>query len=348
MGFVDFVVKYDPDKDTPEDLSKRIIYSLTISRLKANKPCVWFVGGDSGEGKSTSVLKLMEVILSLQGLALKDYVRDVNIHTPIEYPEKLDKILGLSNDKAENKRLRKVNVLCMHEAREVIKAKMWHSFLNQAIGDVNAMSRSIKRLVTFIVSQFIRDISSDIRYTITIYSKVFRPKGKRARLYVSMMWKDDRDLEKPRLRKRKLMGYIIMPNGKYRKYIPDYLELSLPDKEVVKQFEKDDFESKSVIIRKKIDRLVAEMKTELEAENSKVAAMVEYYSKNIDNLSLIGKRRGKNFSVNQDVKNIHGLTDFEFREFGSKLNEKLRGLKLESKEARENAEGFEEDDLNGE
>ena len=30
MAFTDFVVKYDPNKDSPRDLTKRILYSIII------------------------------------------------------------------------------------------------------------------------------------------------------------------------------------------------------------------------------------------------------------------------------------------------------------------------------
>jgi len=314
MAFCDFVVKHDPSKEAPEELTKKILYSIIIKRLKAHKPAVMFVGGDSGEGKSFTALRLQELLLEIQGLNTMDYIEAINVYTPLEYPEKLDALLF-------DKELKKANIICMHEAREIVKAKLWYTFLNQSISDVNAMSRTIKRLCIIVISQFIRDISNDIRYTLNYYCIVRRPKQKRARLYINVLWKDDRDLEKPKLRRRKLSGYVVNKYGKYRRYVPQYLELRKPSAELIKIFEKKDFESKSGIIKKKINSLIKEIKSDVGAENIKVASMVDHYLKNPDNLGLIGRRiRGK-WKVNPKFRDMHDLTKIEAKEFEKKLNE---------------------------
>lgn len=342
MGrYFDFCVRFDKDKDTPEELTKRILYSLFIQRIKAKKPVVAFIGADSGEGKSYSTLRLMELLLELQGINIRDVLDDVNVFTPIEYPVKLNNLLfpsetkkhyqdKLTNEELEKKLrlLKKVNVICMHEAREIVKAKNWHTFLNQAISDVNAMSRSIKRLCFFVISQFIRDISSDIRYTLNYYITIHRPLGKKARLTISVLWKDDSDLERPRLKKRRIKGYLVDSKGRYRIYQPKYLELTKPSKDIREAFKKRDFESKAMIIRKKIERLVSELKVEMQIGSAKVDAMVNWYVKNQENLNLIGKRfRGK-WKVKPEVKVMHELTDSEGKEFESKLNERMKELKM--------------------
>jgi len=323
MAFCDFVVRFNPSTDSPLNLTKRILYSVIIKRLKAKKPTVCFIGGDSGEGKSLSSLTLMKILLECQGLNIKDYVNDINVYTPIEYPKKIDALLNINKSK-ENERLKKVNVICVHEAREVVKAKNWYSFINTAISDVNAMSRSIKRLAIFIVSQFIRDISTDIRYTLNYYMIVRRPKGKKARLYINVLWKDDRDLEKPKLRKRKLSGYLVYPNGKYRRFVPQYLELSQPDKELVEIFENQDREAKVSIIRRKIDKLIKEMTIDMDLKNTKLNSMVDYYSTNTENLSLIGKQYKNKWRIKPDIRKMHDLTKKEAQDFEIQLNKKLK------------------------
>jgi predicted RNA-binding protein Jag len=310
-------VKYDPEEDTPEQLTERILFALFIKRIKHKKPTVAFIGGESGEGKSWSALRLMQILLKIQGIDIKYYLEETNVFTPLEYPKKLDNLLF-------KKELKKVNCICIQEARDVVKAKNWHIFLTQAIADVNAMSRSIKRLCFFVVSQFIRDITVDIRYTLNYYIIVRRPLGKKPQLFISVMWKDDRDLEKPKLRKRRIRGYIIDKKGRYRIYEPKYLELGRPDKEIIEMFDRRDFESKAKIIRKKIEKLIADMKVDMEVTNKKVTAMVEWYMKNQEQLNLIGKRvRGK-WKVKPEVKVIHELNDMEAREFQDKLNESMK------------------------
>ena len=317
MAFCDFVVRYNPEVDTSEELTKKILFSIIIKRLKAHKPAVIFLGGDSGEGKSLGSLRLQELLLEVQGLSLKDYLTDINVFTPLEYPQKLDNLLF-------KKELKKINIICMHEAREIVKAKLWYTFLNQSIGDINAMSRSIKRLCIIVISQFIRDISSDIRYTLNYYMIVRRPKGKAARIYMNVLWKDDRDLEKPKLRKRKLSGYLVYPDGRYRRYVPEYLEVRKPDKEIVKRIEILDKEAKIGIIRRKTDKLIREMKEDIGQENVKVDTMVKWYLEHKENLSIIGKKQKGKWIVKKQFKEMHDLSQGETHDFEVKLNQELR------------------------
>jgi len=317
MAFCDFVVKYDPTKDTPEEVTKKILYSVVIKRLKAHKPCVMFLGGDSGEGKSLTALRLQQLLLEIQGLDLKQYIDDINVFLPIEYPKKLDRLL-------HEKELKKVNILCMHEARTIIKAKLWYSFLSTTIADVNALARSVKRVCTIIISQFIRDITNDTRYTINFYCIVRRPKQKKARLYINVLWKDDRDLEKPKLRKRKLSGYLVYPNGKYRRFVPQYLEMNLPPKELVGIFETKDREAKSGIIKNKISKLIKEMETDIGKDSNKVDTMVDWYIENSENIHLIGKKSRNKWKVSPRFRDMHDLTKEEANRFEHNLNERLK------------------------
>ncbi len=316
MAFCDFVVKYDPEKDKPLDITKRILYSVVIKRLKAHKPVVMFVGGDSGEGKSITCLRLQQLLLEIQGLDIRDHMDDINVYIPIEYPEKLRRLLF-------DKSLKKVNIICTHEAREIVKAKLWYDFLNRSIADINAMSRSVKRLCNMVVSQFIRDISPDIRYTLTYYCVVRRPKNKPARLYINVLWKDDRDLEKPKLRRRKLSGYLVYPNGRYRRYIPQYFEMTKPPKDLVAIFEKRDYEAKAGIIKGKIDKLIQEMKADMGVKNNKIELMVDWYVKHQDNLNVIGRKIRDKWIVKPEVKKMHDLTVDEAKEFQSELNKRI-------------------------
>lgn len=308
--FKDFLVKWD---ENPEIVTKRILKSIILNRLRNRKPAIMFISGDSGEGKSYSALRLQELLFEIEGLKLTDYLEACNVFYPIEYPKKLDALLF-------NKELRPVKILCMHEARTVIKAKLWYSFLNQAISDVNAMSRSVKRLCIMVISQFIRDISTDIRYTLNYYIKVHRPGGGKARLQIYVMWKDDRDLENPKLKKRRLTGYLIMPNGRHRRFTPLYLELNKPSEEAQELFEKLDTESKSTLLKRKMDKLIDEMEKEMGVETNKINKMVDHYMKNDETLMLIAKRKGRRWILTKEAQQMHALQNNELKEFEEKLN----------------------------
>lgn len=326
MVYTDFVVKYDPSTDNEEDIAKRILYALFIRRIKAKKPVIAFVSGESGEGKSYSVLTIEEVLLEMQGLRFIPYLDAINVYTPLQYPEKIHNLLF-------DKTLKKVNMIGIHEARDVVKAKDWNKFVTTAIADVNAQSRSIKRLCFFIVSQFIRDITTDIRYTLNYYIEVKRPiSDNKVKMYISTMWKDISDLEKPKLKKRRITGYLQYPNGKRKKFTPAYLVLSKPRKEVTEKFEKSDKEAKEAIIKRKLHKLMKELENDLGLDTKKMQSMIQFYTKNTYQLSSIGKFTSKGqLRLNKDFRQMHDLTDEEVKSFEIQLNNSLKtkGLKKE-------------------
>jgi len=138
------------------------------------------------------------------------------------------------------------------------------------------------------------------------------------------MWKDDRDLEKPKLRKRRLIGFLIDPKGRYRLFKPKYFEMGKPPKEIVDRFKELDFNSKSGIIRNKLDRLIKEMEMEMNVGNNKIAAMIGYYTKNMDLLRFIGKQTTKGaWKIKKEVMEMHDLTPTELKEFEKALNTKI-------------------------
>ena len=51
MGFTDFIVKYDPKKDTMVDVTRRIIKHVFLYRVRYKKPTVIYIGGDSEKVK---------------------------------------------------------------------------------------------------------------------------------------------------------------------------------------------------------------------------------------------------------------------------------------------------------
>ena len=319
----DFAIRYDPEVDDAKSVFRKILYSVVVKPIKHKKPQVIFISGDSGTGKSLSAISLMDEVLDMQGIDIKDYFEACNIYTPLQYPTKVDAILF-------DKKLKKVNTLCMHEAREVVKAKNWASFLSTSVADVNAMSRSVKRLCTIIVSQFIRDITTDMRYTLNHYLKVKRYIGESyARVEWWVMYKDDRDLERPKIMKRKLNGYLIYPDGSYRLFRPSHIRIKLPRKELIDLFEQQDRDSKASIIRSKLTRLINEMRDEAGLQNTKIIAMLQYYTEDLERLRAIGKRTSKGkWKLKKEVKEMHDISEDEFRQFEKLLNDKLKGMNL--------------------
>lgn len=310
--YPNFRIVYNPDVDTSYEISRRIAYSLTVKRLKSNKPCVMFICGASGEGKSLAAITWEELILTMQGVDIREVFDDINIYTPLEYPTKIRAILN-------EPRLKDVNVVCIHEAREVIRAKNWQSFLTQAIADINALSRSIKPLCIIIVSQSIRDITSDVRYTINYYMPVKRHGGNPSRLSLYSMWTDDRNMDKIQLRKKRVWGYLKYPDGRQRPFYPLYFELNMPPRDLVQRFNKSDTDAKTHIINKKMNKLLSQLKAEFGEGSLKVDEMVKYYSENMERMLIVGKMFRGTFRLKDNIRKMHELTELEEKEFGSKL-----------------------------
>jgi ABC-type oligopeptide transport system ATPase subunit len=322
MGkYIDFIVDYNKN---PEDLGRSIIESITINRLKAKKPSIIFITGDSGEGKSYTGINILDIVNKATGVNTINNINDQVIYTPLEYTTKLDSVLFDKNKK-------KIKVIMIDEARELVKARLWHSFINRAIADCNAMSRRIKPLVLIIVSQFISDIDSDVRKTIMFYGKCARPMKGKTYFTLHRIWKDDRDIEKPKLRKRSLNGYIIK-NGVYSIFRPKF-RIKMPVKDIVDKYETQNFQAKSKIIRKKLENLMKLLDKEIGHEFDKVKTLVDFYIQKPEMLKMIIERKHNKIKMKKRFKEMHDLTPIEVSEFHTLLLQKLaeKGL-AETKE----------------
>lgn len=316
MYRMDFKVVLKPGEGKKE-IGAAILRSLTLNRIKHNKPSIIFIAGNSGEGKSYTALRIQEIIFNSLGLDLNDYIDDVNIYHPIEYSDKMKKILY---DKA----YKKVKVLTMHEAREVVKAKLWHSFVTQAISDVNAQARAVKRMVFIIVSQTLSDIAKDMRKTINYYCHVERPLRQKARLRINRVWFDDRDLENLRLRHSPISGIVRLTTHRDIIFRPKYIEINLPNKELRKRFNESDHKAKYDIIRHKLDKIMQEIKQDSEIETVKVKAMVKYYMDKTELLQTLGKYSRGKWRLHKDSRAMHDLTDKEAKDFELQVLEQMK------------------------
>ena len=324
---VDFVIKFDPLTQSHDYLSTEIFRSLIMRPLKANKPVVIGLFGKSGEGKSWAALRIQEKLAEMMKIDLARVVKDVNVCTPFQYPTKLNRLLypdKYEDDKEYARQLKKTKMLAMHEARTIISSKDWQSFTARGVGHVNAMSRAIKRFVFFIVAQDVMDITKEVRKQLNFYFKVYRPSGYSTRMYLQKVYVDDTDIENPKLRKTKISGYLVSPKGRYQRFSPRFLELQKPSKEIVEQFDDEDYKSKATILNNILSRMLADMKKQIPDTNEKVDAMIDWYVKNPEKLRDIGRMTSTgNWKINNDVKKMHGLTTVEFQDFMDRISVNL-------------------------
>lgn len=321
----DFVVKHDWETETEQDLVNKIWHSIFIGRIKSNKPCTIGVFGGSGEGKSISAgIKLQETLLKLQGVNdISPYFEGMNVYTPLEYPSKINAILFDSFFKD-------INVFTIHEARQLVKSHTWQSFLTQSVADINATSRQVKRLITIFISQSMSDIARDVRKTLDYMIVMKRPRGKRPRMKIKVLWLDERDPEKPQLRTRNLSGLIIDKYGRYMQFSPTFFEISPPSKNLIEIFEEQDRKAKGDIIKKKMDKMIQLVQKELGVSDDRVSMLVDYYTKDFSTLALIGKKNKNGWKVSASMQKVLNLSDDDFKIFEKRINEKVENKPKEA------------------
>lgn len=283
-SFVDFII--DADDITEADRLGHIIFErLFLRRVKQNKPCIIVLVGDSGEGKSHTALRLMEIFSERQGFELLPYVNDCVIYTPLEYPVKFRALL-------EDPRLKHVNFVMLDEAREVVKASQWNSFINHAIADINATFRGIKPMVVIVVVQYLKDVDKRVRRTANYYGSCLRPMGHSVRLKLTKLWKDETDIENPRLRKRMVRGYI-KSGSKYTKIAPKVFKISRVSKEVAEIYETNARLKKTELIRSKLDQLMKELQKDFGQRITRIEAAARHFGNNYDMERVLERYRGK-------------------------------------------------------
>lgn len=320
----DFTIPYWDGMDNNLSISNKLVYSQTVRRTKGKKPCIMGVFGESGSGKSTAAIKLQQRILEMQGLDIRDYLDDINVFVPFEFATKFKRILF-------DKKLKKINVICIHEARDVLNSKDWNTFVARALAKINTQSRQIKPLIIMIISQYASDITSETRKTLTDYVTADRGLSSPGYITWQKTYLDMRDPEKPKLRLRRLKGYLAKVEKdnvvSKKKIYPKRIYIGLPDRDVVEKFENADLEAKKEIIDRDLDRLMKELaKKHGIQDDVKIDSMVEYYSKDMDKLSLVGKIFKGKLKIKPSFRTMHDLTENEEERFTKKINEKMKTM----------------------
>lgn len=313
MSGFDYVIKHDFDYDNNQEVLKKILHSIVIRKIKANKPVVLCIVGGSGSGKSRSALRLQEILCELQGINFEEAYPIMNIHTPLEYSEKLKKLLY-------DKNYKKVNIVTIHEAREIVPSKEWNSFLVKAIAKVNVMSRAVKRLIIIVVSQYVSDIALDIRKTFNYYISAQRTTGS-AWLRIQKFWVDDYDVEKIKTRKASIRGIVINHKGQWISHRPARFKIGSANPVVVRRFDKDDTEAKAKIIDSQLDDLMTDLKTKLGIKTDRVKQMVEWYATRPDLLQEMARNTRGKIKLKPDAVKAHQLTKQEVEQFEKQINQ---------------------------
>ena len=319
MSYINFRIKtdYELTKETREQLGNEVITRIYNQRIDSKKPCITFMGGASGEGKSFGVLRLNEVVYINEIEADPElFLQKQIIYTPFEYAPKFKWILY-------NKEARKRRVMIFMESRELVKAKLWYTIINQAITDVNAMSRSVKPLAFTMVSQDISDIDKELRRTINFYGRCIRPFERHTRISFYQVYSTG-NIENSKILQKKLHGLVWTPTTKYHIEVGKFI-MNLPRKELRKRFEEIDFKAKSGIILKKLDLLVKVLQKQ-EPRLSRLESLVEIIIKDPSMLNWIVRRnrRTGEFKVKSQFAELYNMTKTELSDLERQLIKRLK------------------------
>jgi len=126
------------------------------------------------------------------------------------------------------------------------------------------------------------------------------------------------------MKKRRLTGYLVYPDGKYHKWTPKYLELKPLDKDLADIFDKCDVDAKGGLIKNKLNKLMDSMRKDIGEDSEKLKTMLEWYTKNSDSLSDIGRRLKGKFTLKKEFRDMHRLDEKEFIEFEKMLTNYIK------------------------
>ena len=310
MGVIDFVIKTSADVDK---IAALIFHRLFLVRVKGNKPCIILITGASGEGKSYTGLKIIEEMFKVEGVDVTSYIKDIVVMNPLQYSEKLNALLY-------DKRLRKIKVMQIDEARAVVGSDKWNSFINQTIAHVNAMSRAIKPLIVIIVTQSIKDVDPATRRTINYEVKCRRRGSNPVEADIYKYWVDDHNPEHPVLRKRKVYGIIERNNEKIRTQ-PRFI-LKKANQKILEVYEDLMVEGKTELLNNKLKKLTDEMKKDIEKGTfSRVEEITSYLLKNKDTLHEWASYKRKKWKIKPERASMLNLTRPQVNELEKRLIE---------------------------
>ena len=298
-----------------EHNTHNIFYHIMRRPVSSNMPIVVIVSGKSGRGKSETTITVINEILKRDGIDFSEYLKDILVANPFDYMNVLD---GLLYDK----RLKKINIIWLDEARMLISAEKWNEFINRAIAHMTALSRQIKPLVIFIVTQSLMDVQKNMRPLIDYEIKCSRVPFKPVEAKIREYYIDDRDPEKIRLRWKYPRGFFI--EGKeLRSFIFKEVEFKRAPKELLAIYDPIITERKSEFLKKIMTQTIEKIKSDLGSlDFSRVNSINEHLTNSPDQFYYWTIKKGKNFSLKKDFGTFFNLDRMQVRELQRLINEK--------------------------
>lgn len=308
----DFVIDWQGDM---ENTTKLIFQRILLNPINDNKPLFVVLTGESGSGKSYTAIKLQDWIYNARDLDYANYLTKNIVLNPLGYAIQIQEILN-------DKELKPIFTIQIDEGRFVVGAENWGTFVNTSIGHVNASTRAIRPMITFIVTQSLRDIDKRLRDSINI-QLICRKKNGQVFVTVRKFWVDDRDLENVKLRYRRMQGTINFDDGTKQRVMlafrPKIIrnELKEPYETLMKSI-------KGSIIDKVMERLLIRIKKDLgETQLGRVEIIADKLISNRGLLLEVGKMQGSRWRSSENSE-VLGLNAKELKKLQVTVNKGLR------------------------
>ena len=301
-----------------QDAVATIFFQLIYHRLKDDKPCVIGIVADSGEGKSNVAIHIVDVLYKQLGIDLMDFIEDTMIMGIEDYGQKVKAML-------HDERLKKCCALIIDEAKATVDSKDWNDMLNRTVSMVNHLSRAIKPLAMFILSQRFRDIDASIRSSLTYYIKVSRPLNEHAWIKVYQFWEDDRDLSNPKPRKSIVEGDLVV-EGKYKRIKLSKIVFPKVRKELWEKYKASMVKAKGDVLQEKFDDMRVALEKKYAGKDK--TRLVSLFNMLVEKDFLrqeYGVYKYKKWKLNDEFMNDFNVDKYQKKDLESKLSAYFKG-----------------------
>lgn len=293
------------DKEAIKNAIKNEIFEMWYEEQKRTTIIV-FITGESGVGKSSLMLKLMyEFEKYACERESKEFIFDLDkqiSYTPREYGVKIKNWIESG-----------FFTFGIDEARFLVSAKTWQSFVNRVITEINATIRQVKKEksghcgIIFFNTQTLNDVDKALRKTVKYLIFLKGMKHKTAMYIYKLSYNFVEDEIYYKKIDINLDNYSI--DGYFFVTLLDNLDL-------LHQFHKNIVEAKTKILLKKFESLDIAIGKELgEVFNANILKNEEVFQL-LKNMATFSEKKGVYFTKEKQmiIMKMFNLTKKEFKE----------------------------------
>lgn len=317
------------EQATEEALFVVIIIQLFLKKIKAGMPIFIALVGKSSSGKSFFGMLIQDILYRAIG---EDYVTHLKRSMLLKPDKIVPQVKEILDGKIDNSK--KTFTLQTDEAKFIIGSQHWNSFRNKAIRTITATSRSIKPMIFIVVAQLMRDIDKSTRLSLDYYFEIKRSPQGRPTIVPFVLYEDTSDLEKVKVKKRRLRIGIQHKNGSVSEVLPVFRP-EMPRKEVIDAYKSFEVGTKKEEIFKLLDELDKDAKKISGDYESEIKDFANYLLENPAELEKLGRYKNGKWVVSKDTQIKYNYTANQFKQIEKFISEKAQDYN-DDKEVLEN------------